>query len=374
MDSNIADNLQQLAVKKILVVHPYLSDGAGGGEEVLLKILEVLIERKQDVYLLGNLPSGSIFNNLLVSSIKQIPYGSEIVFKPKRFSSHMRLLRHLKLKRALCRKIGKMDLEICTQYVACFIGSSKKRVAYIHFPNMTRTQKSGLKYRWFYNLFYWPVTFQLKRQVKKVNLLLCNSHYTQKAIMDYWQRDAELIYPPVDVEDFSPAEKEPLVVSIGRFDPDKNYETIAKVARQMPNVKFVIVGRKSLADPYYDKIVALKPENMDLIVDATRVTVSALLSKAKIYLHGMIGEHFGISVGEAMAAGCIPVVHNSGGPKEIIGNYGFLYSTAEECVKVIGEALLSNVDPYDIAEQTKMFSADNFKKNFIAALDRNCLL
>jgi glycosyltransferase involved in cell wall biosynthesis len=370
MDSNNSDNLQQVIVKKILVVHPYLSDGAGGGEEVLLKILETLIERKQDVTLLGKLPSGSIFDNLL-SNVKQIPYGSEAVFKPKRFSSHMRLFRHLKLKSKLCREVGKMDLEICTQYAMCFIGSGLKRVAYIHFPNMTRTQKSGLKHRWLYNLLYWPVTFQLNRQVKNIDLLMCNSHYTQKAIVDYWQRDAVLVYPPVGTEDFKPASKESLVVSIGRFDPDKNYEMIVQVARQMPNVKFVIVGRKQLNDPYYDKIVALKPENMVLSADATRDTVSVLLSKAKIYLHGMVGEHFGISVGEAMAAGCIPVVHNSGGPKEIVGRYGFLYNNVEECVKAIDEALQSDVNPCDIAERVKMFNVDAFKKNFVATLEKN---
>jgi glycosyltransferase involved in cell wall biosynthesis len=373
MDSVIPSNLQPSVIKKILVVHPYLNDGAGGGEEVLLKILEALIERKQDISLLGKLPSGSIFDNLL-SSIKQIPYGSEVVFKPKRFSSHMRLFRHLNLKNKLRNKVGKVDLEICTQYAMCFIGSGKNRVAYIHFPNMTRMQKSDLKHRWLWNVCYWPVNFQLKRQVKKIDLLMCNSHYTQKAIMDYWGRDSEIVYPPVDVEDFKPAQKEPLVVSIGRFDPDKNYEMVVRVAMQMPGIKFVIIGRKNLHDPYYDKIAALKPDNMDLNVNASRTEVSALLSKAKIYLHSMVGEHFGISVGEAMAAGCVPVVHNSGGPKEIIGSYGFIYNNIEECVKVIGEALQSKTKPSDIAEGVKMFHSDIFKKNFIATLEDNGLL
>ena len=374
MGSAIHDS-GQVAVKKILVVHPYLND-IGGAEEVLLKILEVLIERKQDCYLLGELPSGSIFDNLPLSSIKQIHYASEVDAKPKRFQAHHRLLfHHSKLKGKLRREVGKMDLEISTQDPMYFIGAGEKRVAYVHFPeNLTRMQKPDLKRRWLWKLFYWPITFQLKRHVKKTGLLMCNSRYTQSAIMDYWGRDAEVVYPPVDIGDFKPVPKKSLVVSVGRFVPTKNYEMIAQVARQMPDVNFVIVGRKRSADPYYDKIVALKPDNMTLNADATRADISDLLGEAKIYLHGMVGEHFGISVVEAMAAGCIPIVHNSGGPKEAMGNYGFLYNNSEECVKVLREALQSKINPNDIVERAKMFSVDNFKKNFIETLEKNVFL
>jgi glycosyltransferase involved in cell wall biosynthesis len=357
-----------LVDQNFLVVHPYFNN-IGGAEEVLFRILEALIERRQTCSLLGELPLNSIFDNLPISNITQIPY-AETNFKSRRFQTHRRLLRHLKLKGKLRKRVGEVDLEISTQDLMYFVGAGKKCVAYVHFPeNLTRMQKSDLKYRWVWKLFYWPVTFQLKRHVKKTSLLMCNSRYTQNAIKAYWGREAEVVYPPVDVEDFKPVQKKLLVVSVGRFVPTKNYEMIAQVARQMPDVHFVIIGRKCSIDPYYDKIVALKPDNMDLNADATRVNISDLLSQAKIYLHGMVGEHFGISVVEAMSAGCIPVVHNSGGPKEIIGNYGFLYNNSEECVRVLKEALQSKINPSDIVEHAKMFSVGNFKKNFIATLE-----
>ena len=46
----------------------------------------------------------------------------------------------------------------------------------------------------------------------------------------------------------------------------------------------------------------------------------------------MIDEHFGIAVVESMAAGCIMIAHNSGGPKlDIVkdGENGFLADNAE---------------------------------------------
>jgi glycosyltransferase involved in cell wall biosynthesis len=239
---------------------------------------------------------------------------------------------------------------------------------------MVRLQNPSLEHRWLWKLLYWPITFQRDRQIKKIDLLMCNSHYTKNAIMTYWGREAEVVYPPVGIEDFKPSTKKALIVSVGCFAPLKHYEMVIEIAKQMPTAKFVIIGRKCLNDPYYDKIAMSKPDNVDLCANATRADVSALLGEAKIYLHTMIGEHFGISVVEAMAAGCIPVVHNSGGPKEIVGNYGFFYKTVEEGVKAIGEALQSNINPVDIVERAKMFNSDIFKKNFIATLEKNGFL
>ncbi|MCL2172194.1 MAG: glycosyltransferase [Candidatus Bathyarchaeota archaeon] len=376
MDKVIDDN-EELAVKKVLVVHPYLNE-IGGAEEVLLKIFEALIERKQNCSLLGELPMGSIFDNLPLSSIKQFHYDSDEGFFSNYFRAHRRLLfHHSKLKGKLRKKVGKVDLEISTSDPIYFIGSGKKRVAYVHFPeNLTRMQKSDLKSRWFWRLFYWPITFQIKRQVAKTDLLLCNSLYTKEAIMKCWKRVAEVVYPPVDIGEFEPVQKESLVVSVGRFVSSKNYELIVEVAKRLPDVKFVIAGRKrsNENDPYFDKIASLKPDNMTLITDATRANVSALLGRAKIYLHGMVGEHFGISVVEAMAAGCIPVVHNSGGPKETCERIGFFYNDVEDCVKAVSEALQSNVSSDVFVEQAKLFSVDNFKRNFISSLERNGFL
>jgi glycosyltransferase involved in cell wall biosynthesis len=48
----------------------------------------------------------------------------------------------------------------------------------------------------------------------------------------------------------------------------------------------------------------------------------------------MVGEHFGISIVEAMALGCIPVVHDSGGMREFVPTQ-YRYRTIEQAAEKI---------------------------------------
>ena len=66
-----------------------------------------------------------------------------------------------------------------------------------------------------------------------------------------------------------------------------------------------------------------------------------------------------------MSAGCVPVVHASGGPKEIVADSGLLWHEAEE---IPGLLDLAN-DSYDrlsklSRERAKLFSGEKFDKAF----------
>ncbi|XP_048502756.1 GDP-Man:Man(3)GlcNAc(2)-PP-Dol alpha-1,2-mannosyltransferase-like [Beta vulgaris subsp. vulgaris] len=70
-----------------------------------------------------------------------------------------------------------------------------------------------------------------------------------------------------------------------------------------------------------------------------------LLGAATAGIHSMTDEHFGISVVEFMAAGAIPIAHNSAGPKMDIvleeegHQTGFLAQSENEYVEAILEVL-----------------------------------
>jgi glycosyltransferase involved in cell wall biosynthesis len=65
----------------------------------------------------------------------------------------------------------------------------------------------------------------------------------------------------------------------------------------------------------------------DYVTLETNVCLNNLLSimrESKVYFHPMVGEQFGISIIEAMAAGLVPVVSDVGGPAEFVPkNYHF---------------------------------------------------
>jgi glycosyltransferase involved in cell wall biosynthesis len=80
----------------------------------------------------------------------------------------------------------------------------------------------------------------------------------------------------------------------------------------------------------------------------------------------MIGEHFGISIVEAMALGCIPVVHNSGGMVEFVPAHT-RYQTPAEAAQIISREIADWTSSK--ADEAKAiadrFSLSNFSAKFM---------
>jgi len=92
----------------------------------------------------------------------------------------------------------------------------------------------------------------------------------------------------------------------------------------------------------------------------------------------MAQEHFGIGIVEFMAAGVIPIAHNSGGPKEDIivlhhhKKIGFLATTAEEYASHIEEIFSHPEEAAHIRRNARIFaekfSDEAFSNLFLDAL------
>ena len=139
------------------------------------------------------------------------------------------------------------------------------------------------------------------------------------------------------------------MVTVSRLDINKQLERIPQIAAQTaPNIKFVIIGR--LYNPAALNQLQTLTKKLDV---ANRVQIypnaSAeqkieLLKKSKIYLHTMVGEHFGISIVEAMAHGCLPIVHDSGGMREFVPQQYRYQTIAEAAVKINNERESSPIE------------------------------
>jgi len=193
---------------------------------------------------------------------------------------------------------------------------------------------------------------------KCVTIAMVNSSGTKAHISTLWRRsDVHLVYPPTPVEHLArlplappSGRRKPQIISVAQFRPEKQHamqlRIFAKVCRRAPEVHLVLVGGvRNEGDQ--ERVTGLQTlaaelgvrDRVSFELNCPYPKLLELLQESLIGLHTMQDEHFGISVVEYMAAGCIAVAHNSAGPKMDIvvptPDVGFLARTEDEYVDAI---------------------------------------
>ncbi len=208
-------------------------------------------------------------------------------------------------------------------------------------------------------------------------LVLTNSTFSSLVIKKFLNVNPLILYPPVAVERYlrlaANKQRDDLIVTISRIDPSKNLNIIINIAKRLRNAKFIIIGTIS-SRPYLHALIKEVKKNhleerVKILVDISEEQKMNLLRKAKIYLHPMKYEHFGIAIVESMAAGLIPIVHKRGGPWiDIIegGKYGFGFENLDDVTNTIEFILGMDTNTLNelrssIVEKAKVFSFNNFK-------------
>jgi glycosyltransferase involved in cell wall biosynthesis len=224
-----------------------------------------------------------------------------------------------------------------------------------------------------------------KRFLKKTKskIILTNSLFSSKVFECLYSLKPFVIYPPVDVENFSLKPKENLVISVGRFDPFKKYEILIEAFSRVENGRCFILGsiHNKTSARYFNKLqMLIKRFKVDgkvkLMVNSPFNVLKNILSIAKIYVHCAPFEYFGISIVEAMACGCVPIVYRGGGAYlDVIdkGNYGLAFGNINELIDGINllledDYLFRNLSQKVVA-RSKIFSKQNFKKKFLKLVD-----
>lgn len=128
--------------------------------------------------------------------------------------------------------------------------------------------------------------------------------------------------------------RERMALTVGNVDRStllrKGHEAFVRTAALMPDVNFVLVG--DWRDDAVDQLRSIATTNVTL---TGRVSDQALLDyyrKASVYVQASRHEGFGMSVAEAMLAGCIPVVTRAGALPEVAGESGVFVGSSEPAV------------------------------------------
>ena len=149
--------------------------------------------------------------------------------------------------------------------------------------------------------------------------ILTNAQYTVGLIREDVGREATVIYPSVDIEKFTApiAKQRHGVVSVGTLSLDKKYLDLCEVMTQI-ETSYTIMGKMLLSHEkrHYDMLQAKYP-SVQIVSNVSEQVMKDKLWMSKVYVHGKI-EDFGISIVEAIAAGCIPIVPDGGGIRETV--------------------------------------------------------
>ena len=333
---------------KACIIHNTLNS-VGGGERVCLTVIEALKLMGFKVKLITAEPTDwSLVRHTVGDIVIPDEESSVLPFRVKAFGIYTRLLTFLKIDR-------NCDLIINTHGDVLPFSSD---IIYMHFPTFTLTREAPANIKYsrslFWRAYFYPYEKIQSYLVKRIRwrILLTNSEFSKEAIKKYVGAEAMILYPPVNIDDFikvsATKNREDRVVLCGRYTPEKNYELALMVAKELPDVEFIIIGAYSgkVSNAYYAKLMKMKSElklkNVKLLKNISKKEQLKIYSRSKVFMHTMINEHFGIAVVEGMAAGLIPVVHKSGGPwYDIIdrGRYGFGYENIGEAVRSIEKAL-----------------------------------
>jgi glycosyltransferase involved in cell wall biosynthesis len=150
----------------------------------------------------------------------------------------------------------------------------------------------------------------------------------------------EYVSMGLDLKTFSPGENKDnkLILSVGLIDPRKNYKQLLEIARQMPNLRFRIIGLKHNKG-YYEHLEKIKPKNVEFLGEVPTKKLLELYRKSKILLHCSKYEMFSGVLQEALACGTPVISFYHPNTESNMGNFIDYARTNEEFIEKISRLL-----------------------------------
>lgn len=204
--------------------------------------------------------------------------------------------------------------------------------------------------------------------------LVTITQYVRRAVKRLTGLDSHVIYPPVDVPSFAsgleaPKDEKAMLV-VCRISPEKQIERAIRILgiinEKERGWRLTIAGALSPFNrSYYEKLLSLsKGLPVEIRPNQTKGEILAASASSGVYLHTMLGEHFGISIIEAMASGLVPVVPDFGGAIEFVPS-SLRYREERQAAEIILEAKnVSDTARRSLSERAKDFSEASFRSKF----------
>jgi glycosyltransferase involved in cell wall biosynthesis len=348
-------------MKRVLVVHPYLAP-AGGANAVAAWALQALREEfavSLATLALVDLPA---VNRSFGTSLRAADFTT--LLAPRRYRRLIGAVRapgallECQLTVRLARNLDRehsFDVLLSTHNEVDF---GRRGIQYVNLPGAYLPGSESPR-RWSHRVPGLHAGFRAccyalgrtSRQGPLRNLFLADSENIARRIREVYGVGSVVLYPPV-AGPFPCVPWEARrhgVVAVGRIAPSKRWETAVEIVEQLRRrghqLTLTLIGHRE--DPRYEarlrQLGAARPW-LRLLPDLSREQLLAELASHRYGLHTTHDEHFGIAPAEILAAGCLPFVHHSGGPVEIVGAHlDLVFDTTAEAVERLG-AVLADAD------------------------------
>lgn len=258
---------------------------------------------------------------------------------------------------------------------------NQKIIVYCHADFSSELDNPDSKYKGLWGLYYKSYYSMIKKFIKNINdpriFLISNSKYTQNSIKEKYDKNSEVIYPPVHLNEFQSRAKENTVITIGRYSEEKHHDFGINVMKDI-DCNYNIIGNTNTKSNiiYYKKLQnIIKIRNykkIHLLKNLERNNLIEKINNSKIYFH-CSKETFGISIVESIAAGCIPIVPDIAGHKETVpfNELRFLDGDIDDAKQMILDALSGKFNHLlpSLKLNVKKFDISNFQSNFIKFID-----
>lgn len=216
-----------------------------------------------------------------------------------------------------------------------------------------------------------------RRLLKRAHLVLPVSQFNEAEMLGWVQpARTQLVYNAVDFPEFCLLPRRPRkqkVVTVGAIESfiskRKGHYVFIEVACELPEVEFVLIGKPM--DKTIETLKALAPSNVRFTGYVTRQEMIQEMLSASVYLQMSAHEAFGVSVAEAMACGCYPIVSAETALPEVVGTSGRALpaSPISKVVDAVSDALTQGshalVDPDRIRRE---FGVAQREKQLVAAI------
>jgi len=363
----------------------------GGRLAVIIKITELLNEK-------GIVPDFITFKTRITAEGIKERYGAEVSFRIRKIETILSRFPYksnrLTFGLALRKIYKEYDYFIDSNNTSFLMPSRIPIFSYIHFPHIANLRSKHVliqdpkrgKKSWlnpkdaFQKVLGLLYSFD---QIRESNYLVANSDFTRSYIARYYpsyNKEIPVIYPPVKIERaFTKrfAERGNNISSIGRFCKEKRQFEQIKLAEKLPGWNFHLIGFAKENNKYLKNCRGYVAENnINNVFFHTNISdkkKKEILSDSKFFIHTNINEPFGITTVEAIFNGCVPLVHNSGGQKEIVPFEEFRFDALEDLVEFFNGYQKAGIDYNEVIQKLIRHCQSNYSSNIFKKRFGKCL-